>query len=129
MQQGDLLKLVFLSAPHVRMGPQEILCYVYSFVKSRQEKALPRIFYQGYDYVCQKVRPNSFKYWRCSRYIANNCRARAILELDGGLRLNDNHNHAPYGSEEVKHMMFVAKDDALPIVEFLLLMSKGRSDR
>lgn len=110
-----------LSGHFTFIADDRALRYDYQFSKQRSSRpdALPRIFCQGFDFVCQKVKRNSFKYWRCSRYINTGCRGRAILEGDGGLRLNEGHNHDPLSDTELLNMYFISKSEAMRMVEYL----------
>lgn len=103
------------------MADDPVLCFDYQFSKQRSSRfdALPRIFYKGFDFVCQKVKKNSYKYWRCSRYINTGCRGRAILEENGGLRLNESHNHGPLSDLDMLNMYFITKPEAKQIVDYL----------
>ncbi|KAL0280123.1 UNVERIFIED_CONTAM: hypothetical protein PYX00_001514 [Menopon gallinae] len=96
------------------------LCFDYRFSKQKSGRvdSLPRIFHEGFDFVCQRIRKNSFKYWRCTRYINTGCRGRAILECNGGLRLNEGHNHEPLTDEEMLNMYFLTERESLHLIDF-----------
>lgn len=97
-------------------------CFDYQFSKQKSSRpdTLPRIYYHGFDFVCQRIKKNIFKYWRCSRYTITGCRGRAILEHNGGLRLNDIHNHDPLTYSDLSNMYFISKKEAMKIVNHLL---------
>lgn len=117
-----MMYLIFSGSQRVSISDEPTLCFDYQFSKQRSSRpeSLPRIFYHGFDFVCQRVKRNSFKYWRCSRYTITGCRGRAILEYNGGLRLNEGHNHDPLSHSDMLNMYFISRKEAMQIVEYLL---------
>lgn len=84
----------------------------FRFVR-RHSCAKIKILIHGFEYNYHKLKNKyPLKYWMCHQVAAKGCKARAVLDVDKGVRFNGMHNHPPFPADVQRQIFEILSPEA-----------------